>query len=57
MKWRFENRARVLQDADEVYDAIWSGELKKFNGLPDTHPNGFVVNCPVVVRADNNSSV
>lgn len=53
VRWVYEQNARVLRDADEVYDAIERGELQKFNGLIDTHPNGFVVNCPIVVLADN----
>jgi hypothetical protein len=51
--WTHEENARVLRDADEVYDAIARGELRKYNGLIETHPNGFVVNCPIVVLADN----
>ena len=53
VRWVYEQNARVLRDADEVYSAIERGELRKFNGLIDTHPNGFVVNCPIVVLADN----
>jgi hypothetical protein len=54
VRWVDEDQARILRDADEVYAAIERGELEKFNGLPDTHPNGFVVNCPIPVLADNN---
>jgi hypothetical protein len=53
VRWINEGQARLLRNADEVYDAIQRGELEKFNGLPDTHPNGFVVNCPIPVLADN----
>jgi hypothetical protein len=53
VRWVYEENARILRDADEVYDAIERGELQKFNGLIETHPNGFVVNCPIVVLADN----
>lgn len=53
VRWVHEEHARLLRDADEVYDAIEGGELEKFNGLPETHPNGFVVNCPIPVLAAN----
>ena len=33
--------------------AVGAGELDLFNGTPDTHPNGFVVNCPSPVLAPN----
>jgi hypothetical protein len=53
VRWVYEEHARLLRDADEVYDAIEGGELEKFNGLLETHPNGFVVNCPIPVLAEN----
>lgn len=53
VRWLFEENARLLRDSGEVYDAIEREELEKLNGLPQTHPNGFVVNCPIVVLADN----
>jgi len=53
VKWVHEDLARVLRNADEVYEAIERGELEKFNGVPDSHPAGFVVNCPIPVLADN----
>jgi hypothetical protein len=53
VKWVYEDHARVLRNADDVYDAIERGELEKFNGVPDSHPAGFVVNCPIPVLADN----
>lgn len=53
VRWVYEKHARLLRDADEVYDAIEGGELEKFNGLLETHPNGFVVNCPIPVLATN----
>ena len=56
VRWKFEEHARVLTNSGDVYQAIERGELIKFNGLPETHPNGFVVNCPVVVLADNRLS-
>jgi hypothetical protein len=33
--------------------AIEAGDLELFNGTPDTHPGGFVVNCPVPILAPN----
>jgi len=53
VEWAHEGLARVLRNADEVYDAIKRGELIKYNGVPDSHPNGFVVNCPIPILADN----
>ncbi len=53
IEWVHEDLARVLQNADEVYDAIERGELIKYNGVPDLHPNGFVVNCPIPILANN----
>ena len=53
VEWVFESHARVLRNADEVFDAIERGELIKYNGVPDSHPNGFVVNCPIPILADN----
>jgi hypothetical protein len=53
VEWLYEDRVRVLHNSFEVYDAIEHGELMKYNGLPNTHPDGFVVNCPIPVLADN----
>jgi hypothetical protein len=53
LEWVHESLARVLYNADEVYDALERGELIKYNGIPDSHPNGFVVNCPIPILADN----
>jgi hypothetical protein len=53
LEWVHESLARVLWNADEVYDALERGELIKYNGIPDSHPNGFVVNCPIPILADN----
>jgi hypothetical protein len=51
--WADEGGARVLKSSTEIRDLINSGELELFNGVPDSHPTGFVVNCPVPVLADN----
>lgn len=51
--WQNESAARVLSNATEVQAALDAGEVERFNGTPDSHPNGFVVNCPVPVVAPN----
>ncbi len=53
VEWVHEDLARVLRTPDEVYEAIAQGELIRYNGLPDTHPNRFVVNCPIPILTDN----
>lgn len=49
--WNDEANARVLTSGDEVRAAVEAGEVEQFNGVPDSHPTGFVVNCPVVISA------
>ncbi len=44
---------RVLKSEADVKQALDAGEVEPFNGTPDTHPKGFVVNCPVPVLAPN----
>jgi hypothetical protein len=51
--WKDEANARVLRSSTEIRAALDAGELEQFNGTPDTHPNGFVVNCPAAVLAPN----
>ncbi len=51
--WTDESTARVLTSETEVLAAVEAGELELFNGTPDTHPEGFVVNCPSPVLAPN----
>jgi len=53
LKWTDENNARVIRTSAEIRDLINTGELEKFNGVPDSHPNGFVVNCPAPILAPN----
>ncbi len=53
LKWVDESQARVLRSSAEVRAALEAGEVEQFNGTPDSHPNGFVVNCPVPVLAAN----
>jgi hypothetical protein len=51
LKWVDESQARVLHSSDEIRAALDAGEVESFNGTPDSHPNGFVVNCPVPIVA------
>ena len=56
LKWKDGTTPRVLRSKDDVSAALGAGEVEQFNGTPDTHPNGFVVNCPVPVLAPNTFS-
>ncbi len=51
--WTDPAQARLLTTEAEVMAAVEAGELELFNGTPDTHPNGFVVNCPAPLLAPN----
>ncbi len=51
LKWADGSEVRVLRSGDEIRAAMEAGEVELFNGTPDSHPNGFVVNCPVPVVA------
>lgn len=51
--WGDPAQARVLESEAEVMAAAEAGEVEIFNGTPDTHPNGFVVNCPSPLLAPN----
>jgi hypothetical protein len=51
--WRNGAAVKVLKTEDEIQPVIQRGDLQLFNGVPETHPNGFVVNCPVPVLAPN----
>ena len=53
LRWADEANARVLTSSAEARAALEAGEVELFNGTPDSHPNGFVVNCPVPVLAPN----
>lgn len=53
VKWTDPAKARVVRSQQELDEFVRVGELERFNGLPDTHPNGFVVNCPSPVLAPN----
>ena len=49
--WKDEANARLLVDSAGVRAAIEAGEVEQFNGVPDSHPTGFVVNCPAPILA------
>jgi hypothetical protein len=51
--WKDESQARVLRTSAEIRELIASGALEEFNGVPDSHPVGFVVNCPAPILAPN----
>ncbi|WP_420644461.1 twin-arginine translocation signal domain-containing protein [Candidatus Leptofilum sp.] len=53
LSWVDESQARVLTSSAEIRELLASGELEQFNGVPDSHPNGFVVNCPAPILAPN----
>jgi len=53
LKWKDGQTPRVLKSQDDVLAALSAGEVEQFNGTPDTHPDGFIVNCPVPVLAPN----
>jgi hypothetical protein len=53
LMWKDPAQATVLKSETEVLDAVNDGTLELFNGTPDTHPDGFVVNCPSPVLAPN----
>lgn len=54
LAWNEGITPRVLRSADDVNAALEAGEVEQFNGTPDTHPEGFIVNCSVPVLAPNN---
>jgi hypothetical protein len=51
--WKDGATLRVLKSEADIRTALAAGEVEQFNGTPDTHPTGFVVNCPVPVLAPN----
>ncbi len=51
--WNDDATPRVLKNSAEIRAAKEAGELEEFNGVPDSHPNGFVVNCPAPILAPN----
>lgn len=53
VRWKDPSKAVVLRSQPEIEERVKAGDLERFNGVPDTHPNGFVVNCPSPVLAPN----
>lgn len=53
VQWKDPAKAKVVRSQQELDELVRSGDLERFNGMPDTHPNGFVVNCPSPVLAPN----
>lgn len=51
--WKNSEQATVLTSEAELMAAVEAGALELFTGTPDTHPEGFVVNCPSPVLAAN----
>ena len=56
LTWNNEEDARLLTSSEEIRAALDAGELEQFNGVPDSHPTGFVVNCPAPILATNDFS-
>lgn len=56
LQWTEGATPRVLTSGEDVNAALEAGEVELFNGTPDTHPDGFIVNCPVPVLAPNTFS-
>ena len=53
LKWADGVEPRLLRSSDEARKAMADGEVELFNGTPDSHPTGFVVNCPVPLLTPN----
>ena len=51
--WADPAAAEVVTSSEQLRELVDSGALEIFNGTPDTHPTGFVVNCPVPIKAAN----
>ncbi len=49
--WEDGTEPEVLRNYGEVQAREDAGDLQRFNGTPDSHPELFVVNCPVPVIA------
>lgn len=49
--WAEGKEASVLKSEAEIIAAEEGDQLQRFNGVPDSHPTGFMVNCPVPVVA------
>ena len=57
VSWNDESQATLLKSSAEIRELIDSGDLELFNGVPNSHPNGFVVNCPAPILSPNDFTV
>ena len=53
LEWNEGVEPRILTNSDEIRAAIEAGEVTEYMGVKDSHPNGFVVNCPAPILAPN----
>lgn len=53
LTWNDGVEPRLMTNSEEVRAAIAAEEVTQWNGVPDSHPNGFVVNCPAPILAPN----
>jgi hypothetical protein len=53
VEWADPEQATVVRSQAELDALVASGDLILYNGVPDTHPMGFVVNCPAPILAPN----
>lgn len=53
VQWKDEAEAVIVTSSDQLREIIDSGAVDVFNGVPASHPNGFVVNCPVPILSAN----
>jgi len=51
--WKDGVEPALLQSEAEITARLEAGEVDVFNGVPASHPNGFVVNCPSPILAPN----
>lgn len=51
--WRNGIQPGLLRTEQDILPATEGGRVQLFNGVPESHPMGFVVNCPVPVIAPN----
>lgn len=51
--WTDESQAEIVTNSTRLRELVDSGALEVFNGTPNTDPVGFVVNCPVPIKAAN----
>jgi len=51
--WSDDADPVILTNSADLRAAADAGELEIFNGTPNTHPDGFIVNCPVPIKAPN----